>query len=629
MDLYQEYIHVSRYARWRDDLQRRETWDETVQRYIKFFDDRYSGKYEIPLWDIAYPAILNMDVMPSMRALMTAGPALERENIAGYNCSYIAVNYKRAFAEALYVLLCGTGIGFSCERQEIVNLPEVPAKISNSNSKIVVEDSKEGWATAFHLLLTHLWMGSNPKVDYSLVRPAGARLHTFGGRASGPEPLKRLFRYVVNVFLGATKRKLTSIEVHDIMCMIGEIVVVGGVRRSALISLSNLSDQRMRDAKAGNWWTENPQRALANNSVAYTEKPSAEIFMQEWLSLIKSRSGERGIFNREAALAQALRVDRSAKYSYGCNPCSEIILRSRQFCNLTEIIVRENDDQASLEMKAQIASMLGTMQASLTNFGFLGEEWKKNCEEEALLGVSMTGIFDNPHLNGLISVANTEVLLGYLRKVTRATNATWAQQIGILPAKAVTCVKPSGTVSQLCNTASGIHPRHSKYYIRTARIDKKDPLYTFMLDKGFVIEDDVMKPESTAVVSFPIKAPDSSVTRNEVSAISSLELWKMYQEHWCDHKPSCTITVRDHEWLDVGAWVFKNFDQISGISFLPHSDHIYEQAPYQEVTKEEFEAWCKAHPMPEVDWEELEKYEQTDNTVGQQILACTGGSCEV
>lgn len=630
MDLYQQYIHISRYSRWREDLGRRETWEETVQRYIDFFDKRTNGQHSKVLNEEVRPAILNLEVMPSMRALMTAGEALERENLAGFNCSYLAINTKRSFSEALYILMCGTGVGFSCERQEISKLPTVPEELNDSADIIVVADSKEGWAKAYNRLLNALWDGDIPKIDYSKVRPAGARLKIFGGRASGPEPLKRLFDFTIEMFKKARGRKLNSIEVHDIVCMIGEIVVVGGVRRSALISLSNLSDQRMRDAKSGQWWMDNPQRALSNNSVAYTEKPEAEIFMEEWLALVKSKSGERGIFNRVAAQKQAAKWGRrSLTADYGCNPCSEIILQDKQLCNLSEVIVREDDTEETLLKKVRIATILGTLQATLTDFGFVSEKWAHNTADEALLGVSLTGIMDNELTAGTQGYESLKKTLNRMRDYAREVNEEWAEKLGIKVSAAITCVKPSGTVSQLCNTASGIHPRHNRNYIRTVRVDKKDPLYQFMLAKGFYIEDDVMRPDSTAVVSFAMTAPDAAITRDQVSAIDALELWLLYQREWCEHKPSVTITVRDSEWMDVGAWVYKYFDEVSGISFLPHSDHTYQQAPYQDLTPEQFAEWTAKHPVPQVDWRELAEFEKTDNTVAMQTLACVAGACEI
>lgn len=630
MDLYQQYIHISRYSRWRDDLGRRETWPETVQRYVDFFDERTDKQFTDTLQGEVKDAILNLEVMPSMRALMTAGPALERENIAGFNCSFTYINSKRSFAEVLYVLMCGTGVGFSCERQGISKLPAVPEVLEKAHDTVVVADSKEGWAKAFNRLLNALWDGDIPSIDYTRIRPAGERLKVFGGRASGPAPLKRLFDFTIETFKKAKGRKLNSLEVHDLVCMIGEIVVVGGVRRSALISLSNLSDQRMRDAKAGQWWVDNPQRGLANNSVAYTEKPSAEIFMEEWLALVKSKSGERGIFNRQAAQKQAAKWGRrSADAAYGTNPCSEIILQDKQFCNLSEVVIRSDDTLDSLLRKVRIASILGTLQATLTKFNFVSETWSRHTAEEALLGVSLTGIMDNPLTAGAQGHARLAGVLNALRDHARRVNEEWAPKLGINPSAAITAVKPSGTVSQLCNTASGIHSRHNRNYIRTVRVDKKDPLYAFMRAKGFHIEDDVMRPDSTAVVSFAMSAPDGAITREQVSALQALELWLLYQREWCEHKPSVTITVRDDEWPEVGAWVYRHFDEVSGVSFLPHSDHTYQQAPYQDLTKEEFEAWVAANPMPQVDWRELAEFEHTDNTVGAQTLACVSGACEL
>lgn len=628
MDLYQQYIHISRYSRWRDDLGRRETWEETVQRYIDFFDTKTNGEHTDILNGKVKQYILDLKVMPSMRALMTAGEALERENLAGFNCSYLAVNTKRSFAETLYILMCGTGVGFSCERQEINHLPAIPDELENTDSTVVVGDSKKGWAKAYHALLSHLWNGDIPTIDYSRVRLAGERLRVFGGRASGPEPLSRLFKFTIETFNRAKGRKLNSLEVHDVMCMIGEIVVVGGVRRSALISLSNLSDQRMRDAKAGQWWTDNPQRGLANNSVAYTEKPSAEIFMEEWLSLVKSKSGERGIFNRNAAGKQAAKWGRRPEdLSYGCNPCSEIILRDKQLCNLSEVIIREDDDLDTLLQKVEVATIVGTLQSMLTDFNFVSEAWEQNTAEEALLGVSLTGIMDNKLMSGAEGKKTLVTTLNQLRDHARDVNTEWAERLGVNISTAITCVKPSGTVSQLCNTASGIHARHNNQYIRTVRVDKKDPLYSFMKERGFYTEDDVMRPDSTAVVSFAIEAPESSVTRDQVSALDALDLWLVYQREWCEHKPSITVTVRDEEWLGVGAWVYDHFDEVSGISFLPHTDHTYQQAPYQDMTREEFDSWREQHPMPDVDWTDLSELE--DNTIAMQTLACTNGSCEL
>jgi ribonucleoside-triphosphate reductase len=620
MDTYQQVIAASRYARYIPEKNRRETWTETVDRLINYILENAPELHgELPNLK---KAVLNLEVMPSMRLLMSAGEACKRDNIAAYNCSYLAVNNKRAFAECLYILMNGTGVGFSCERQEIANLPEIPETISPCNDVIVVGDSKLGWAKAFKKLLSSLWEGDIPTIDYSQVRPAGARLKTFGGRASGPEPLKRLFNFVVDTFKEAKGRKLTSIEVHDIMCMIGEIVVVGGVRRSALISLSNLTDRRMREAKIGAWYNDYPWRGLANNSVAYTEKPDMETYMEEWLSLVKSKSGERGIFNRIAAQKQAAKWGRREEdLNYGTNPCSEIILRDKQFCNLTEVVIRANDTEQSLSRKVAMASLLGTFQSKLTNFQFLSAEWKKNTMEERLLGVSLTGIMDCK----LTSNPDPK-MLERLRDVARNTNRKYAKLLDIPESTAITCVKPSGTVSQLVDASSGIHARHAATYIRTIRMDKKDPIYHFLKEKGVHVEDEQFRPESTAVFSFPMKSPKGAITRNDMTALEQLENWLVYQRHWCEHKPSVTISVRDEEWMEVGAWVWEHFDEVSGISFLPHSDHSYVQAPYQDCTIEEYNELKKNTP-DSIDWEEF--IEEDDNTTSAQTLACTGNTCEI
>lgn len=628
---YQNFIHLSRYSRWVDEKGRRETWGETVTRYFDFFDthlkENYKYKLTADLRNELYDAVLNLEIMPSMRVLMTAGEALRRDNVAGYNCSYLAVNRVRAFDEIMYVLMCGTGVGFSVERQYVEKLPTIAEEFTQSDTTIIVEDSKIGWAKAYKELVSLLIGGQVPKWDMSKIRPAGARLKTFGGRASGPGPLDDLFRFTVETFRGAIGRKLTSIEAHDLVCKIAEIVVVGGVRRSALISLSNLTDERMREAKSGAWWTGNPQRALANNSVAYKEKPGIGIFMDEWVSLYKSKSGERGIFNREATKRTVAKLGdrRDPNYEFGTNPCSEIILRDREFCNLTEVVVRVTDTAESLARKVRLATILGTFQSTLVDFRYLSSEWKKNCEEESLLGVSMTGIMDSPLTRG--EVGNLEELLTTLRKSAVVVNKEFAKKIGISPSASITCVKPSGTVSQLVDAASGIHARHAEQYIRTVRADNKDPLCMFMKDLGFPHEADVSKPEHTTVFAFPIRSP-KSVYRNDMTAIEQLKMWLVYQENWCEHKPSVTITVRETEWMEVGAWVYKHFDKISGISFLPHSDHSYKQAPYQDCTIEEYEALVAKIPT-NVDWLGLSKYEKEDNTVGTQTYACSGDKCEI
>ena len=623
---YQSFIHKSRYARWIQDAGRRETWDETVGRYI---DNVVRRVLPDSLHNLALEceqAILGLEVAPSMRAMMTAGPALDRDNTAGYNCSYLPVDDPKSFDEAMYILLCGTGVGFSVERQYVSKLPEVP-ELFDSDTVVVVKDSKEGWAKAFRQVLALLWAGEIPKWDVSRVRPAGARLKTFGGRASGPAPLVELFNFAITTFKNAQGRKLSSVECHDLMCFIGQIVVVGGVRRSAMISLSNLSDDRMRHAKSGQWWETASWRALANNSVSYTEKPDMETFMREWLALVESKSGERGIFNRQASKKQAEKYNRrDSSYDFGTNPCSEIILRPYQFCNLTEVVVRATDTITDLERKVRMATILGTIQSSYTKFPYLRKVWANNTEEERLLGVSLTGIMDNPLMTSVN--AGLEKTLEHLRNVAVTTNAEWADRLGIPHSTAISCVKPSGTVSQLVDSASGIHARHSAYYIRTVRGDNKDPLTQFMKDKGVPNEPCVMKGDTTTVFSFPVKSPEGAVTRNDMTAIDQLETWLTYQRHWCEHKPSVTISVRDSEWMDVGAFVYKHFDEMSGVSFLPHSDHTYQQAPYQDCTKEEYEELLSAMPK-DINWSELSEYENEDNTAGSQTMACTGDSCEI
>ena len=620
---YQSFIHKSRYAKYFDG-EGRESWSSTVGRYMDNVVRRVTG--DNSYIDDIEQAILGQEIMPSMRAMMTAGPALDRDNTAGYNCSYLPVDDPKSFDEAMYILLCGTGVGFSVERQFISKLPEVP-ELFESESVVVVKDSKEGWAKGFRQVLALLWAGEIPKWDVSRVRPAGARLKTFGGRASGPAPLVELFNFAVATFKAAQGRKLSSMECHDLMCFIGQIVVVGGVRRSAMISLSNLSDDRMRHAKSGQWWETAGHRALANNSVSYTEKPDMETFMREWLSLVESKSGERGIFNREASKKQAAKFGRrDPNHEFGTNPCSEIILRPYQFCNLTECVVRATDSIEDLERKVKLATILGTIQSTMIKFPYLRKVWQNNTAEERLLGVSMTGIMDNPLMTN--KNQGLDKTLEHLRSIAVATNAEWAELLGIPASASISCVKPSGTVSQLVDSASGIHARHSPYYIRTVRGDNKDPLTQFMIDQGIPNEPCVMKPDSTVVFSFPVKSPELAVTRNDMTAVEQLELWLTYQRHWCEHKPSVTISVRDSEWLSVGAFVYEHFDEMSGVSFLPHSDHTYQQAPYQDCTKEAYEEMLAKMPSS-INWEDLNDYENEDNTVSMQTMACSGDSCEI
>jgi ribonucleoside-diphosphate reductase alpha chain len=623
--VYQQYIHKSRYARFLPEKNRREHWNETVQRYVDYMFEKVNINDD-KLKKEVYDAIYNLEVMPSMRALMTAGKALDRDNVAGYNCSYLPIDDPKAFDEAMCILMNGTGVGFSVERQYVNKLPEIPDQLYDCDTVITVRDSKEGWAKGLRMLISLLYAGEVPKWDLSNLRPAGAPLKVFGGRSSGPEPLNDLFKFVIRIFKNAHGRRLTSLECHDIMCKIGEVVVVGGVRRSAMISLSNLSDDRMRHAKAGQWWEANVQRALSNNSAVYTEKPDVGQFMAEWLAIYESKSGERGIFSRDASQRVARKNGRrDPSFEFGTNPCSEIILRPYQFCNLTEVVIRESDTEKSLARKIKVASILGTFQSTMTYFPYLRKIWQKNTEEERLLGVSFTGIYDCPLMNDY-NDPELPARLERLRQVAIDTNKEWSEKLGINQSVAITCVKPSGTVSQLVLSPSGIHPGHDHYYVRRVRSDNKDPLTKHLIDAGVPYEPDVTKPHSTTVFSFPMKLPDSSITREHVSAIDHLELWLKYQRHWCEHKPSVTINVREEEWPRVGAWVYDHFDEMSGVSFLPHDGGTYRQAPYETITKEEYEAAIINIPTT-VDWDDL--VEMDDNVEGVQTLACTSGNCEI
>ncbi len=631
---YENFIALSRYARWIPENGRRETWGETVDRYVnymtKHLKDNYNYEPSASLVFEIRDSIFNRNVMPSMRGVMTAGPALDRDNVAGYNCSFLPVDSLRSFDEAMYILMCGTGVGFSVESVYVDKLPAVNEHFEKSNTVIVVEDSKAGWAKSLRELLALLWQGQIPTWDVSNVRPAGARLKTFGGRASGPEPLVNLFEFCVSTVKHAAGRRLNSIEAHDIMCKIGEVVVVGGVRRSALISLSDLRDTDMAKAKAGAWWEATGHRALANNSVAYTDRPSMSDFITEWKNLYDSKSGERGIYNIKAAQKQAAKYGRRDEtIRYGTNPCSEIILRPYQFCNLSEVIVRPEDNEETLKRKVELATILGTWQSTLTNFKYLRKIWKENTEEERLLGVSITGQFGHEMMSGKQGLDKLEQVLNDLRMTAVMTNYDEAEKIGIQHSAAITCVKPSGTVSQLTGVSSGMHPWHNDYYIRTVRGDKKDPLTQFLMEAGVPAEDDFMNPTQTKVFSFPVKAPEGAILRNDLTAIEHLNTWLVYQRAWCEHKPSITVSVRDEEWMEVGAWVWEHFDEVSGISFLPYSDHTYKQAPYQDATKEEYEEALSK--MPEkIYWEMLTMYETEDGTSGSQSLACSSDAgCEV
>jgi ribonucleoside-diphosphate reductase alpha chain len=630
---YQQYIHLSRYSRWDYTKSRRETWQETVGRYFDFFKThlKIQCKYSVPsdVIEEIKDAVLSLQIMPSMRCLMTAGEALEKENIAGYNCAYLHIDSPRSFDEILYVLMNGTGVGFSVESKHIEKLPIVPDEMHPTDTLIQVRDSKLGWAKAYRELISLLYVGVIPEWDLSKVRPAGSPLKTFGGRASGPEPLDNLFKFTVESFQKSRGRKLKPIECHDIVCKIAEIVVVGGVRRSALISLSDLGDDQMRTAKSGRWWEEYPQRALANNSSNYHYKPDVGTFLREWTALYESKSGERGIFSSTNAKKKSLELGdrREVRDDYGTNPCSEIILRSQEFCNLSEVVVRSEDKLEDLIRKVKLATILGTWQSTLTKFRYLRNDWKTNCEEERLLGVSLTGIMDNNRLNGVVDAGNLPTLLDSLKKECIKTNKEWSKKLNINPSSAITCVKPSGTVSQLVDSASGIHARHSPYYIRTVRSDINDPLGKYMVEAGVPSEPDITNPSNVLVFSFPIKSPKKSTTRNQLSAVQQLRLWGIYAKYWCEHKPSCTISVKESEWPEVGAFVFDNFDTISGISFLPYSDHTYQQAPYQECSEKEYKDLLKR--IPDLEWTTLSDYENIDLTISSQELACTGNTCEI
>ena len=641
---YQQFIHLSRYARWDYDKGRRETWYETIERYFDFFTEHLEETCGYVLTNGERVNLENsvkeLNVMPSMRCLMTAGPALKKENVSGYNCSYVKVDNQRSFDEILYVLMNGTGVGFSVEESYTNQLPIVPDQLYETDTTIVVADSKLGWARAFKELISLLYGGHIPKWDISKVRPAGAPLKTFGGRASGPDPLVDLFNFTVGTFKTAVNRKLKPIECHDIVCKTAEIVVVGGVRRSALISLSDLNDREMRFAKSGQWWEKDKQRSLANNSVNYKEKPDVGTFMREWLSLYDSKSGERGIYNGMSAKYHVNTLNtrekdtngtyiqrRVARDDFGTNPCSEIILRSREFCNLSEVVLRSNDTSQSIKEKIRVATILGTFQSTLTSFKYLPREWGRNCEDERLLGVSLTGIMDCAITNG--SKGNIKKILNELRDVAVETNKEYAEKLGINRAAAITCVKPSGTVSQLVDSASGIHARHNPYYIRTVRADNKDPLCKMMKKEGFPNEPDVSKPDHTTVFSFPAKSPKGAICRNDMTAWKQLSLWHTYAKEWCEHKPSVTVSVKEDEWVNTAAWVYENFDDISGISFLPFSDHSYRQAPYQDCTEQEYKELLKKMPK-KVDWSTLSKFESKDYTSASQEFACTSaGGCEL
>jgi len=627
VDNFQEFIVKSKYCRWNEEKNRRETWEECVDRYYDYMESRFSLRGELA--DLR-EATLDREVFPSMRALMTAGPAADVDDVCMYNCSYIPITSIRSFSDVMYVLCCGTGVGFSCESHVVDGLPTIPEDIKRDHDEVItVPDSREGWADSFRILLGHLYSGIHPTWDTSLIRPAGARLKTFGGRASGPEPLEKLFRYVVNVFDKAKGRKLSSIEVHDIVCMTGEIVIAGAVRRSALISLSDLHDRDMATAKSGPWWESSGHRRLSNNSAVYDSKPSLSQFLDEWSAMYNSRSGERGICNRECLSMLAERSGREVEgIEFGTNPCSEIILRPKQFCNLTEVVVRANDDLDSLKAKVSYATILGTIQSACTRFKYLDDDWKNNCEDERLLGVSFTGIYDNRLMSGQEGMPKLRWTLQKLREVAQETNLIWSDRLGINPSKAITCCKPSGTTSCVAGTSSGMHPRYAMHYIRRARIDVKDPICQFMIDNNIPHEPCVASPDKTMIFSFPIASPAGAVVQKETDPISHLNLWLEYQKTWCDHKPSITVSYTDDNFLDVGQWVWSNWDYVSGISFLPYDNNVYDQAPFESISKTEYDKLMEQMPE-EINWLGLTRYETDDMTTGSQELACHGGACEV
>ena len=632
MDNFQQFIVTSKYCRWIEEANRRETWAECVDRYFNYMMKRTGAEFNAKLraaFSEAKDMVYNREIFPSMRGLMTAGPAADVDDTCLYNCSYVGINRIRAFSDVMYILCCGTGVGFSCESEEINNLPVIPESIERKEGIVIqVPDSRVGWADSFKELLNYLYEGVHPTWDTSLIRPSGARLKTFGGRASGPEPLERLFRYVVNLFNKAKGRKLTSLEVHDIVCLTGEIVIAGAVRRSALISLSDLHDDEMARAKSGPWWETSGHRSLANNSAVYESKPTMSTFLKEWSTIFDSRSGERGICNRESLKWLAGRVGRDTDYRFGTNPCSEIILRPNQFCNLTEIVIRPEDTEETLAKKVKYATFLGTVQSSCTNFTYLDEEWKKNCEEERLLGVSFTGVYDNKLMSGQLGMPKLRWALKNLRDTAQLENYAWAKELGINSSLSITCCKPSGTTSCVAGTASGMHPRYSEFYIRRVRIDVKDPICEFMVEKGFPHEKCTMRPDTTMVFAFPMKSPTESIVQKDLCPIDHLDLWLEYQTTWCDHKPSVTISYSDDKFLAIGDWVWKNWNMVSGISFLPYNDHIYEQAPFEPIDARTFNLMRATMPT-DVDWTELSNYETEDNTSQEKTLACSGGSCEV
>ncbi|MDA0320449.1 MAG: recombinase [Proteobacteria bacterium] len=619
----EEYVYISKYSKFLHDQNRRETWAETVKRYKANVLDRHLSN---EMAEIIARAILNLEVVPSMRMLATAGPALDRDNVCGYNCAYKAITQPRDFSDALFILSSGTGMGYSVEKKYISQLPKVPSSVKMDEVSFTVQDSREGWQEAVQFAMEEGFLGNIYEYDLSLLRPEGAILKTFGGRSSGPEPLRKTLNYINDLFKKAAGRQLTSLECHDLMCMIASCIVAGGVRRSAMISLGDIDDVEMRNAKNWSLGAFPEERHSANNSYVTNGTPSKEEFEAEWSAMVAGKSGERGIFNRASAKAQAEKFGRKVA-DFGCNPCSEILLvDDGQFCNLSEVIIRADDDFYDLKRKVELATIIGTVQSTFTHFPALPKNWTDNCEEERLLGVSMTGIMDNPLTNGVL--AGLPGRLNELRNFAIDTNKKWAEKLGISAAASVTCVKPSGSVSALTGTASGIHSRWSDYYIRRTIQSNADPLTQLMIDEGIPHEPSATKPDLETVFSFPIASPLGAVTNGTRSAIEQMEMWLTYQRNWTTHKVSATISVKSDEWDDLAKFVYDHFDEIAGVSFLPYDDHAYVQAPYEQISAEKYEELNLAFPIS-VNWSRLPEFEIEDTTKASQELACTGGACEI
>lgn len=620
-----EFVYYRTYARWIEEDGRRETWIETVDRYINFMKKNLGSKLKESEYEEVREAILRQDIMPSMRLMQFAGKATERTNVCAYNCSFIAPSKIKDFAEIMYISMCGTGVGFAVESENVQKLPQIKKQTGKKQKTHVVDDSKEGWCDSLTAGLKAWFGGEDIDFDYSQVRPEGARLKVMGGKASGPEPLRQLHEFTKKKILENQGRRLSNLDVHDIICMIGQIVVVGGVRRSAMISLSDLHDLEMRDAKNGQFWTHSPQRSMANNSAVYQEQPSTAEFMREWLSLVEGQTGERGIFNRGSLVKQLpeRRIEKVGKDTqWGTNPCGEIILQSKQFCNLSEVVCRAEDTEESLLRKIKLATLLGSYQATLTHFPYLSKEWQNNCREEALLGVSLTGQWDS-------KTVRDEKVLDKLKKESVKANKHYAKRFGTNESTCVTTTKPSGTVSQVVDSSSGMHPRHAKYYIRRVRIGRTDSLFKMLRDQNVPYYPEVgynYENAPTFVLEFPVKAPKGAITKDEISALDQLKHWKLVKTNYTEHNPSVTVSVGDDEWLEVGNWIYKNWEYVGGLSFLPRSDHAYQMAPYEETTKEKYEEMIKK--VDHIDFSKILAYEKTDETEMKRELACSSGSCD-